>query len=241
MKNFALGAFISLLVAAAALQALAQSSDEQRGGDAPASAAGPSASADACKADAITVFGQAKFRRLTLEKELGGAGSAMADAVTVWEREAGAKFGDRWKTWSRATERSLECGETSGGGAINCTISGRPCESDTVAAAADKGDPSPTPLAKVGPPVPAAPNDRQQVASDAPLWGHCSRWVASHKQGRSPPRSRRYMDGQDYVRLWRALCGFEFCRGSISRMRCFHSGEPSRTNQEGIFPLQDLG
>jgi hypothetical protein len=169
MRNFALGAFVSLLVAAAALQALAQSSDEQRGGDPPASADGPGTSPDACKPDGITALGVAKYRRSTLEKELGGEGSAMANAVREWEKQAGAAFGERWKAWSKATERSLGCSHgVLFRDRVICNISGRPCESETVTAAADKSDPSPPPLANAGPHAPAAPNAAEQAASDAP-------------------------------------------------------------------------
>jgi hypothetical protein len=157
MKNLALGAFISLLVAAAALQALAQSSDEQRGGDPPALAAGPGASTDACRPDVIAASGvntdsdKAEFDRSTLGKELRGAGSAMANAVRAWEEEVGTKIGERWKAWPRATERSLECAHLRLVifDRVICTIHGRPCESDTATA-------------------PAAQSDKEQAGGDAP-------------------------------------------------------------------------
>jgi hypothetical protein len=157
MKNFALGALVSLLVAAAGLQALGQSDDAQR--EPPASADSPSASPDVCKAEIITAIGRSKFRPLSKTKELEGKGDAMADAVATWEREVSELFGQGWKHWTKATDKSFNCVSSQGkilSGGVACTVSGRPCGSAT--AAADKSD--------LGPLTPTAQTDEEQAASD---------------------------------------------------------------------------
>ena len=83
-----------------------------------------------CKADLVKATGRGKFRPFTKTKELEGKGSAMADAVTTWQREVAASFGERWKLWSEARDKSFECGITQGkilSGLVQCTIKGRPC------------------------------------------------------------------------------------------------------------------
>jgi hypothetical protein len=87
---------------------------------------------DVCKAETFTAAGRAKFRPFSKAKELEGRGAAMADAVANWQREIGAKFGERWKLWSEAKDTSFDCaptraGKIIGSSFIGCTISGRPC------------------------------------------------------------------------------------------------------------------
>jgi hypothetical protein len=101
-----------------------------------------------CKADIVKATGRGKFRPFTKTKELEGKGSAMADAVTTWQREVAASFGERWKLWSEAKDKSFECGITQGkilSGLVQCTIRGRPCATPesapapAVVAGSDKG------------------------------------------------------------------------------------------------------
>jgi hypothetical protein len=93
----------------------------------------------ACKSDAVTAAGRAKFRPFSKTKELEGRGAAMADAVAKWQQEVGTRFGEPWRTWSNAKDTRVECAPTKegkiGSSFIGCTISGRPCS----LAAAPKG------------------------------------------------------------------------------------------------------
>lgn len=98
-----------------------------------------SAQGDACKTEAFTASGRAKFRPFTKTKELDGKGSAMADAVANWQREVSDRYGDHWKAWSRARDTTFDCAPTKSGkiigsSFIGCTISGRPCSGAAAAA-----------------------------------------------------------------------------------------------------------
>jgi hypothetical protein len=100
-----------------------------------------------CKTDLVKATGRGKFRPFTKTKELEGKGSSMADAVATWQREVEASFGERWKLWSEAKDKSFECGITQGkilSGLVQCTIKGRPCATPeppapAVVAGSDKG------------------------------------------------------------------------------------------------------
>lgn len=105
-----------------------------------------SAQGDACKADVVTAAGRAKFRPFSKTKELEGRGSAMDDAVANWQRDVGARFGEQWKTWSKAKGTTFNCAPTKTGkiigtSFIGCTISGRPCSHAAAATAAPRGGP----------------------------------------------------------------------------------------------------
>jgi hypothetical protein len=171
MKNFALGAFISLLVAATVLQALAQNVEEQRTGEPPASADRPTASADACKADVITVTGRSKggIKRSTQTQEPEGKGAAMDDAVGAWEREVNGKFGEDWKLWAKAKDKSFDCAPARGIvlRAVSCTVSGRPCPSSAPDSGqvVDKRTEQPRKRVGVVPTTPAPSSDEEQAAS----------------------------------------------------------------------------
>jgi hypothetical protein len=94
------------------------------------------AQGEACKSEIITATGRAKFRPFSKAKELEGHGAAMADAITAWQQNVDAKFGDQWKSWSKAKDTTFTCAPTKSGriigsSFIGCTISGRPCVSGT--------------------------------------------------------------------------------------------------------------
>ena len=91
-----------------------------------------SAQDEACKTDLVTAAGKGKFRPFTKTKELEGRGSAMADAVANWQQDVSEKFGEQWKSWSKAKDTTFDCAPTKtgkiiGSSFIGCTISGRPC------------------------------------------------------------------------------------------------------------------
>jgi hypothetical protein len=91
-----------------------------------------SAQDEACKADIVTAAGKGKFRPFTKTKELEGRGAAMADAVANWQQDVSDKFGEQWKSWSKAKDTTFNCAPTKtgkiiGSSFIGCTISGRPC------------------------------------------------------------------------------------------------------------------
>jgi hypothetical protein len=68
--------------------------------------------------------------RLDLTRELEGKGRAMDDAVATWERQANGMFGEEWKLWTNATDKSVNCGhalEKGGVSGVTCTVSGRAC------------------------------------------------------------------------------------------------------------------
>jgi hypothetical protein len=113
-----------------------------RGGEPLVSADSPSASADGCKAEVITVTGRTKglIKTWTKQKELEGKGDALDIAVATWEREVNGKFGENWKQWSRAKDKSFECAPAKGQVVMGvaCSVSGRPCESDTATTASPK-------------------------------------------------------------------------------------------------------
>jgi hypothetical protein len=91
-----------------------------------------SAQGEACKAEVITVTGPRKggVKRWTQAQELEGKGAAMDGAVEAWERDADRKFGDDWKLWSKATDKSFNCEGGKGLlSSVACTVSGRPCPS----------------------------------------------------------------------------------------------------------------
>lgn len=89
------------------------------------------AQGEACKADVITVTGRSKggVKRWTQTKELEGKGAAMDDAVAAWEREVSGKFGENWKLWTTAKDKSFNCDPAKGKllMGVACTVSGRPC------------------------------------------------------------------------------------------------------------------
>jgi hypothetical protein len=91
-----------------------------------------SAQEQACKSDAVTATGRAKFRPFGKTKELEGRGSAMADAVANSQREVTDRYGDEWGRWSKAKDTSFDCAPTKSGkiigsSFIGCSVTGRPC------------------------------------------------------------------------------------------------------------------
>ena len=92
-----------------------------------------SAQGEACQPEVITVTGRSKggVKRWTQTQELEGKGAAMDDAVATWEREANGKFGEEWKLWAKATDKSFNCAPAKGVllMGVACTVSGRPCPS----------------------------------------------------------------------------------------------------------------
>jgi hypothetical protein len=91
-----------------------------------------SAQGEACKAEVITVTGPRKggFKRWTQAQEREGRGAAMDGAVEAWERDVNRKFGDDWKLWAKATDKSFSCEGGQGLlSSVACTVSGRPCPS----------------------------------------------------------------------------------------------------------------
>ena len=102
---------------------------------APAAAQG-----DACKGSAVTAIGKAKFRPFSKAKELEGRGAAMDDAVSAWQREALARYGERWKRWDKAKDTSFDCApaksEKLGLPVVACTVTGRPCAAGAPSAGA---------------------------------------------------------------------------------------------------------
>lgn len=92
-----------------------------------------SAQVGACQPEVITVTGRSKggVKRWTQTQELEGKGAAMDDAVATWEREAKGKFGEEWKLWTKATDKSFNCAPAKGVllMGVACTVRGRPCPS----------------------------------------------------------------------------------------------------------------
>ncbi len=91
-----------------------------------------SAQDETCKSQPATASGRAKFRPFTKAKELEGRGSAMADAIANWQRLVGDQFGESFKQWTEAKDKSFKCepmgeGKLISGNRIGCTITGRPC------------------------------------------------------------------------------------------------------------------
>jgi hypothetical protein len=90
-----------------------------------------SAQGEACKAEVITVTGRSKggVKRWTQTQELQGRGAAMDDAVDAWERDVKGRFGEDWKLWTKATDKSFNCAPAKGVllMGVACTVSGRPC------------------------------------------------------------------------------------------------------------------
>jgi hypothetical protein len=91
-----------------------------------------SAQEDACKSQPATASGRAKFRPFTKSKELEGKGSAMADAIANWQRLVSDQFGESYRLWTEAKDKSFKCepmgeGKLISGNRIGCTITGRPC------------------------------------------------------------------------------------------------------------------
>jgi hypothetical protein len=98
-----------------------------------------SAQVEACQPEVISVTGRSKggVKRWTQAQELEGKGAAMDDAVTAWEREVKGKFGEDWKLWTKAKDKSFNCAPAKGVllMGVACTVRGRPCP----AAAPDSG------------------------------------------------------------------------------------------------------
>jgi hypothetical protein len=91
-----------------------------------------SAQDETCKSQPATASGRAKFRPFTKTKELEGKGSAMADAIVNWQRLVSDQFGESFKLWTEAKDKSFKCepmgeGKLISGNRIGCTITGRPC------------------------------------------------------------------------------------------------------------------
>jgi hypothetical protein len=137
-----------------------------------------SAQSEACQPEVITVTGRSKggVKRWTQTQELEGKGAAMDDAVATWEREANGKFGEEWKLWTKAKDKSFNCAPAKGVllMGVACTVSARPCPSS----APDSG------------PV-LAKKDARKLAGRADRWDDDDRW------SRQSPGYRRAMQRQD--------------------------------------------
>lgn len=135
-----------------------------------------SAQVEACQPEVITVTGPRKggFKRWTQAQELEGKGAAMDGAVAAWEREANGKFGDDWKLWTKAKDKSFNCEGGKGLlSSVACTVSARPCPSS----APDSG--------------PVLAKKKEDPRRRADRWDDDDRW-----SGQSPGY-RRAMQRQD--------------------------------------------
>jgi hypothetical protein len=89
----------------------------------------------ACKDESIQTSGKARFRIFSKELELQGHGTAKDRAIANWEKEVASKFGNRWRRWGNAKDTTSQCetaGKFVGRFTIECTVSGRPCETRVV-------------------------------------------------------------------------------------------------------------
>jgi hypothetical protein len=92
----------------------------------------PEVGDERCKRELIKAGGKAAFAVFSRQRELEGRGAAMQNAITNWQREVRAKYGEQWMQYEQASDTGKDC-QPSGIGVvgrriIRCTISGRPCK-----------------------------------------------------------------------------------------------------------------